>query len=242
MAVPATTLDRSLTTYALTDVVRRLNEDERCLGVVVFGSFARGSMETSSDLDVLVLHGETVPEDVYDDLPSQVSIAFYSSPRLAALPERGPLFALHLAREGVVTKDETGELREVLKGVSGLDEDACALTWKRTLRRFADVKADVERPRADTRSLAAEAYAVAKQAAMLDLAVRGRCEFDRRRAFRSIADRHPALAPDVQRVEALETHWLTARNRRTSPDAISDLDIARPLAALERLLAQTSSP
>lgn len=187
-----------------------LRRDSRCRGVLLFGSGARGSSDRNSDLDLLVLYRHEVPEEVLDLLQPSVSVSFYDEERLRALPRCSPLFAIHLAREGLPLYDPQGAFRETLNSVGPLSREAAAELAAWTRHRLDGVLADPCYSPSDQIS-ASELYALAKQTALLISAERSDFEFDRHRAFADLAGLNRELRGDLEMVSLLEPAWLSAR-------------------------------
>lgn len=202
---------------ALDDAVQRMRADRRFDGVLLFGSVARGEAGERSDVDLIAVHHGAVPDDILGELSPRISVGFYTPQRLAELPARCPLFANHLAREGVVFHDRSGSLSDVLRQVSPIDAASADRLAALTERRLADVLGDPSFGPADRLS-AAELYALSKQSALLESARAGLYEFNRHRAMRWLGEATPQLSADIENVAALEGAWLS--NRRTpSPSA-----------------------
>lgn len=76
-------------------------------GLYLFGSAARGDSDDSSDLDVLAIYDEqpevalrkSVLNSVCEKFGDRVTLAEYSTDRLAAMFDNGHLFAWHLYQE-----------------------------------------------------------------------------------------------------------------------------------------------
>lgn len=184
------------------------------MGLLLFGSFARGEADRKSDLDLLVLHNGRPPDDLLDGLGPRVSLSFHAETRFDELPGRSPLFANHLAREGVILQDSSGALARTLGRVDALAPAAADRLAARTARRCGVVLRDPSFHASDRLS-AAELFALSKQAAFLYGARYGNYEFNRKRAFFELAAASPGLAGDVEGVFGLEPIWLASR--RTAP-------------------------
>ncbi len=216
------------------ELIRCVEQDARVDAVAVFGSVARREAGPRSDIDVLVVHDDTMPDDLDDSLPTAVTMTFYTPTRLAALPTRSPLFAIHLASEAITFRDQTGVVARVLRNIKPLDRQVVTRLGASTLRRFHDL---MDQPRGldlNPHAAAAELYALGKQGAMLLCAGRGYNEFNRHRAL-SHAYAHASLsATDRKRVDDLEQHWHAAR----SPDSQSKdpENVEAAAAAVYRLL------
>lgn len=208
--MPATYQRTGWLTAAVSQAERRLREDPRCRGIVLFGSAARGDYADHSDVDLLIVHDDLVPEDLLDDLDPRISPSFYDRARLSRLQRQSPLFANHLAREGKVLHDLDGAISRTLADVRDLRcEDANAIALK-TQRRLHHVLADPEFKPGDLSSLG-ELYALAKQSALLVSAERREYEFGRSRAFGELMHTKSFLRKDVEKAQRLEPAWLSMR-------------------------------
>jgi predicted nucleotidyltransferase len=78
--------------------------------VMLYGSEARGSASPLSDIDILALVDEN-PRSTFD---ADLAITAYLPDHLRALAERGSLFVLHLAHDGVLLYDPSGVLADIL--------------------------------------------------------------------------------------------------------------------------------
>jgi predicted nucleotidyltransferase len=201
---------------ALDDIVERLRSDARFDGVLLFGSLAREELSACSDIDLIAVHHGSVPDDVLVGLSPRLSVAFYTPQRLSRLPENSPLFANHLAREGIVLHDRTGALSGTLARVEPVSTTAADRLAALTERRCADVLSDPGFAPSDRLS-AAELYALTKQVALLESARRDTYEFDRHRAIKSLGESDPSLRRDIENAAALEPAWLARRCTPPSP-------------------------
>jgi polymorphic toxin system nucleotidyltransferase-like protein len=219
----------------LNDAIEHVREDGRVEGLLLFGSFARGEAGGKSDADLLVLYRDEVPDDLIDDLPPQVAITFYSPKRLRDLPRKSPLFANHLAREGKILQDRCGRLAEAVEGVEPLTDAAVNTLAAYTSHRYEAVLADPSFGPEDLLS-AAELYALAKQAALLDSARRDTYEFNRHRALADLEESNPGLKTDIANISALEQIWLAKRGTAPPPSDPPSLtlDIVRSVLRVIR--------
>lgn len=82
------------------------------IGVLLYGSWARGDAGALSDLDLLVLSNfrKGAPTS------SRVSVAFYTSVQLREAHRT--LYGMHLARDGIILHDSAGELASILSTFS----------------------------------------------------------------------------------------------------------------------------
>jgi hypothetical protein len=204
------------------------------LAIAIFGSVARREADRRSDLDVLVVHEGVLPDELLDAIPDHVSIASYSPVRLEAMPDRSPLFSVHMAQESAIVSDPTGRLTTVLARVSPLDKETVRRLLTATRRRLHEL---MDQPRGlylDPQSSSAELYALAKQAAMLLCAADGHYEFNRRRALRHAYERASIPIADRHRISGLEDLWQAARCSEDDSRIPSDLDSTA--AAVRRLV------
>jgi len=81
------------------------------IGVVLYGSVARGDADEKSDIDVLQVVDGAAP-DHYSD--RDLSVTTYSLDQLEQLCIRGSLFALHLVTEGRILDDPSGAVAQTL--------------------------------------------------------------------------------------------------------------------------------
>lgn len=215
------------------ELIRCVERDTRVDAVAVFGSVARREAGPRSDIDVLVVHDGAMPDDLDDSLPEAVTMTFYTPTRLAVLPTRSPLFAIHLALEAMPFRDQSGTVARALRNVRPLDRQTISRLAASTLRSFHEL---MDQPRGldlNPHAAAAELYALGKQGAMLLCAGHGYYEFNRHRALNR-AYSHVALsATDRKRIDDLEQQWQAARSRSQSEDPEN---IEAAAAAVERLL------
>jgi hypothetical protein len=205
------------------ELIRCVEQDARVDAVAVFGSLARREAGPRSDIDVLVVHDGAMPDDLDDSLPQAVTMAFYTPTRLAALPIRSPLFAIHLASEAISFRDQAGVIARALGNVRPLDRQTVSRLAASTVRRFQEL---IDQPRGldlNPHAAAAELYALGKQSAMLLCASDGHYEFNRHRALSHAYARAALSATDRRRVDDLEQQWHAARsgdNHSTDPENV----------------------
>jgi predicted nucleotidyltransferase len=102
----------------LIDRLASLLEGVPVTGMLLYGSWARLEAEATSDLDILVL--TTLP--ARSSHADRVSVSMYTPDQL--LTARSTLFGMHLARDGVVLNDPSGELRRILSQFTSPDADS----------------------------------------------------------------------------------------------------------------------
>lgn len=81
------------------------------LGVMLYGSRARGTADPGSDVDVLQL----VPSNPGAYKRGQIAVTAYTPAAMHAMAQNGSLFVLHLIREGLVLDDPSGVLGRALR-------------------------------------------------------------------------------------------------------------------------------
>ncbi len=106
-------------------------------GLLLYGSWARGDADDSSDLDVIAL-GHTGPELEFG---GDVSLSRYSEDEL--LKASGTLFGFHLARDGQVLFERDGRLSRILANLQA-PEPGRVLARIRSLTPVLDVPAKDE--------------------------------------------------------------------------------------------------
>lgn len=93
------------------DLVRELEQRAGGrLGLMLYGSVARGSNGPQSDVDIL----ELVPASAKSFQVGNANITSYEVAHLRTLAERGSLFVLHLLHDGVILEDPHGVLQRTL--------------------------------------------------------------------------------------------------------------------------------
>lgn len=216
-------------------MLSEFGSDDRVHGVLVFGSVARREAGPDSDVDVLVVHVGAMPDDLADLVPDNVSIAFYTPKRLRALPQRSPLFAIHLALEGIVLHDRAEELTWLFRCVKPLDTQTLSRLARGTKRRLDELLGQPRGLYLDPHAAGAELFALAKQGAMLLAAADATYEFNRHRALNRAYEHAELAVADRDHINGLESLWQAARRGDDDPDACVDLEAAS--AAVYRLLA-----
>lgn len=96
---------------------------EQIVGVVLFGSAARGTMQESSDIDLLIVlrSGVVIERDLYDRIPFHSITGHSVSPALVALPhsteEALRSLWLEVAIDGCIIFDTDFQLSRLLMSV-----------------------------------------------------------------------------------------------------------------------------
>lgn len=90
----------------------------------LFGSYARGDVHTTSDVDVLVI-SEIAPDESFlaeilrdKNIEGELSFSHYSRSGISDLISNGALFAWHIRLEGVALTSKSGWLADKLKQIS----------------------------------------------------------------------------------------------------------------------------
>jgi hypothetical protein len=227
----------SRTLPSLTDVkglIAPICADPRVSAVAIFGSVARGDANARSDIDILVVHDGPMPDDLADLVPGNVTMAFYTQKRLAKIPARSPLFALHLSRESIVVSDRRGEIAHTMHQVRSLSGIVASDLMASTNAKFDELLRQPRRLETAPTAAAAELYSLAKQTAMMLAAVDGRPCFNRRVALRGAYSSLSLAVSDQVQIDSLEEHWQMARH--DTPDLPVPVDIEQASAAVRRLL------
>lgn len=215
-------------------LVQPICADPRVSAVAIFGSVARGNANARSDIDILVVHDGPIPDDLADQVSSDVTMAFYTHQRLAKISVRSPLFALHLSREAFVVSDSRDEIAHALHKVRGMSRTVASELMASTTAKLDEL---LRRPRLFESAptiAAAELYAIAKQAAMTLGAADDTPCFDRHVALRRAYSSLSVAASDRVQIDSLEEHWQMARH--DAPDLEIAVDIERATAAVRSLL------
>lgn len=110
------------TSLSLAELISILPGDVR--GLLLYGSRARGTSGSQSDVDVLQLSSSSGPT-LHQDL---LSVSRYDIASLRALMIRGSIFGRHLRNEAQILWDPEGQLRSVL------DEFVDPPSYSKTLR------------------------------------------------------------------------------------------------------------
>ena len=100
--------------------------------LAVFGSFARGDQEITSDLDML---GISLGSEWMSHADARLSLRIYTEDAFVKMATSGSLFVWHVQQEGVVVYDSRGWLRRILDDFQLRDsysaerEEAAQLGW-----------------------------------------------------------------------------------------------------------------
>jgi hypothetical protein len=151
-----------------------------------------------------------VPREVR---PLRPVVTFYTWRDLEVMLSAKTSFAAHLANEGRVLLDRTGELRRTLRAHAGSPlaiQDELA----HQLRRLQPLE-DTTQFNGNFLFCLAQLYIIGKAVVMLRLAGEGRPEYNKERAFREFARQHPDLATEVETVAGLKPFYQRVTRRQT---------------------------
>lgn len=90
---------------------------KNALGMLMYGSMARGDSTADSDLDLLAL----VAHASAGKVSGRISLSVYTAQQLATA--RATLFGVHLNRDGRVLSDPTGQLAQLLNTMGEVDTE-----------------------------------------------------------------------------------------------------------------------
>jgi predicted nucleotidyltransferase len=211
--------------------------------VLVFGSVARSSADTSSDVDVLlVTSGRVRVSELIAQLRphcdlASVGLSTKSWARLAQLRKTRSLFFRHLQVEGKILEDDSRRLAELLAPpVITVDVDSHRSSLARSLALYKDVDR-----LGDFHLFAlAHIYVLGKRAAQLCLQEVGRDVYDPELVFRETATLHPEMARELDMIRRLRPLYSVVRGSRREPGSedpsaySASVDVARTV--VERLL------
>lgn len=186
-------------------------------GLWMFGSWARGRVRSSSDVDALVVVSARTGLDEARDLclTGRINAIVTDRGSLGSMPSKSPLFALHLCTEA---RPVLGRLQLPPISWGAVHRDAA---MRRATSRLRAALRELATWGADDCSVQTTVFAAVKEWAMLRAAISGEPEFDRWRALRRCgigSKQELALA-------GLEAVW-EARRAHTPAPALSDPDCA----------------
>lgn len=198
------------------------------IGVVLFGSFARGDATPTSDVDVLVIHERSVSvvalRELYaasiarGELAHRVTPIFFTSNALRQEFGRHPSFAAHLRDEGVVLYRTPAltEVEAILNSIQ-LTSDSLSrelITRMRPLRSLSKLN----RFNGEFAPALANLFAVGRSVVTIKLLDAGVHEYSWRRIFEVYAELRPDMIEHIHRVEELRPFYEHLYNRSQLPD------------------------
>jgi predicted nucleotidyltransferase len=202
------------------DAVRRLSAIDGVAAIALIGSVARGDATQWSDIDLLVIVDDHGPgrETLLDALPPfsrrRSSLVLMTLVSLRRQVAQGAHFIDHIREEGHIAYDPSGTLASCLR-------QAYRVNIRRDvdrLRRVLDVYADPYRFGQQNLFVLSHLYSLGKAMVMLALAVADVKQFNRDRAFETLAQVVPALTDDVGRIALLRPFYAVTMRRK--PEAI----------------------
>lgn len=180
--------------------------------VCLFGSEARGERGRDSDVDVLVVMGDTADRLALRRQARAIRASVHRSTQACLLTEDRlrenfadrTVFAAHLAREGKVLADRDGVLTRLLEEYPR-DEPV----WESAARLVSQLRiySDLSWCGGHYLFCLADLYAWGRSGAMLALARRGEFEFDRDRVFACFAAAYPELRDESEIIARLRPFW-----------------------------------
>lgn len=199
-------------------IAAELAKDPAIEGVLLYGSVARGDTTESSDIDLLVIgaEGERTTRDLRRAVASldpdrRASFVFHTGETFDGIVRDGSRFLVHLRLEGEALVDRDGRLGRFMSGpwtpVSVREEIETELSRLANYRRPEIFGGRFLFP-------LAHVFTIGKAIVMARLADEGHFEFNRRKAFREFALRHPMAESDINQIASLEP--FRARTRRES--------------------------
>lgn len=106
--------------------------------IMLFGSFARGDEQASSDIDILLLSSKK--RKAYNS--GRYSFSTYTPEKLIQMAIHGSLFILHLKNEGIILEDKDDYLSSILARYIYPTSYEPLLCELRILGKLLDVKED----------------------------------------------------------------------------------------------------
>jgi len=212
--------------YAEIDaVLAQLRDCDDVEGIVIFGSHARNELQVTSDIDLLVVHSESlrpvnvrllIKQSVPADLCHRVSATCFTRKILLHEFDKNPSFATHLADEGIILhKRESFDpvehrLNSTQLSADMLTRELAARTRKLHLFR------NLERFNGEFVPCLARLYAIGRSVVIIKLLQHDIHEYSWRRLFDAYASIHPELEPDLSRIESLRPCYEHVHDRRSS--------------------------
>lgn len=190
------------------------------LAILVYGSRARGTHTTSSDLDLLVLVKSTTDRrqilqecvETRDD-----PVAILTLDELFVEARTKPSFVSHILDEGEVLSTSVfwdsirPKLQEVVTDPGALDREIALRV--RDLQPFRNTS----RFAASPVTFLSHLWGVSRSLVIASLLREGVREYDWRKAFDKYIELHPERRDEVRTLEALRPYYEIARARRSAP-------------------------
>lgn len=219
------------------------------VAVCVYGSVARGEAGRWSDLDMLVVGtdpdlsgarlAKLLPEEARTP---RLSLMYRTTDALEELLRSGDSFGLHLRAEAVVLWETdasfTSLLRATEPGPDGEGDVGAEMALE--LAKLHDLE-EVDQYNGLYHFAGAQLFSVGKSVVILRLLREGSRVFDRRRAFRLLAEQHPELSAELSAIERLEPNWRSASRRlprrARHPRELSGSDVTAAVMAIRAIAA-----
>jgi len=166
--------------------------------VMLYGSHARGTANTRSDIDILALDADQSHSVLEQDL----TITAYRPNHLRALARNGSLFVLHLIHDGVILYDPNNELSAILAEYRP-PADPSLLSAEFTIAASGLIAATDEERRSLGTAIQSLAFYVLRTALYQACVIRGRPQFETGRALEELDLQHiePVLEERRQEYE-----------------------------------------
>ena len=233
--------------------LQKLGSHDAVVGVVVFGSLARGELADTSDIDVLVVHQASVS---VSDLRAAVRQSLANEPRLRQLDDvkpifftqkalleemdRHPSFAAHLADEGLVLY-RAAEFKPVDRILSSPPITRKALHDELVVRlRQLRLFSDLDRFNGEFVPCLAQLYSIGRSVVIVKLLENDIREYSWRRVFDAYSEVRPELDTDLNRMATLRAYYEHVRNRSELPSERRNVDsryVDRAIDSIEAVAA-----
>jgi len=217
--------------------------------VLLYGSVARGDVESHSDLDVLLVSNTSRKGSILRYLdafspsqyPNKLSITIYTHDELRFLASVKSLFLLHLKNEAIVLLDRSqGFLRTLLNDFE--PKKSYRSDFEKSLKLLAPLRAYIPESPNQLHRLS-QIYAVFRVFGVYLLAEKGIYEFSKDKMSGILCQAYPELAQSVRDLSKLRAlNNLFIGDHRKEADAYEKCDqfsgLRSCLTALERLAGQ----
>ena len=193
------------------------------IGILLFGSVARGDQGAWSDIDLIVVtEGAHVkPSQLIAKIPrrlktARLSVLSYQISEFKRLLETGSSFVEHLRRESRILFDRLGAVQTIFDSSTSRGPAGDSAELQRELNRLRWLE-DPTPFNEQFLFVFAQLYAIGKSVVMWRLAREGVPEFNRERAFKALQRRHPDLRQALDRVELLRPFYELVNKGRSLP-------------------------